>query len=149
MSIQNNFVPLHRQFKTINKMKKSDILKEKFGQREGFGVCGASLKYITQRVAELYGSKHVQINVPYNNFNCKGTAKRIAKEVSGLTPFSKNRIEETSVTTLFYGNKLVNRCGYYLPFQGECNVYFIENISTINKVVVIDLMKAPSWRAYL
>ena len=119
-------------------MKKSDILKEEFGYREGFGVCGYSLKYITKRVAELYGSKHVQINVPYSNFNCKG-----------LTPFSKNRIEETSVTTLFYGDKLVNRRGYYLPFQGECDVYFIENISTINKVVVIDLMKAPSWRAYL
>ena len=130
-------------------MKKSDILKEEFGYREGFGVCGSSLKYITKRVAELYGSTHVQINVPYSNFNCKGTANRIAKEVSGLTPFSKNRIEETSVTTLFYGDKLVNRRGYYLPFQGECDVYFIENISTINKVVVIDLMKAPSWRTYL
>ena len=130
-------------------MKNSVILKEEFGFREGLGVCGTSLKGIAKRVAELYGSKKVQINVPYSNFNCKGTANRIAKEVSGLTPFSKNRIEETSVTTLFYGDKLVNRRGYYLPFQGECDVYFIEKISTINKVVVIDLMKAPSWRAYL
>ena len=130
-------------------MNKKDILKEKFGKREGFGVCGSSLKYITQSVAELYGSKHIQINVPYSNFNCKGTANRIAKEVSGLTPFSKVTIEEESVTTLFYGDKLVNRRGYYLPFQGECDVYFVENVSTINNVVVIDLIKAPSWRAYL
>lgn len=130
-------------------MKKSDILKEEFGYREGFGVCGASLKYITQRVAELYGSKHVQINVPYNNFNCKGTAKRIAKEVSGLTPFSKVTIEEESVRTLFYGDKLLNRRGYYLPFQSDCDVFFIENVTTQNKVLVIDLMKAPCWRAYL
>ena len=130
-------------------MKKSDILKKEFGKREGFGVCGSSLRAIAEKVAELYGSKHVQINVPYSNFNCKGTAKRIAKEVGGLTPFSKNRIEETSVTTLFYGDKLVNRRGYYLPFQGECDVYFVENVSTINNVVVIDLMEAPSWRAYL
>lgn len=130
-------------------MKKSDILKKEFGKREGFGVCGSSLKSISEKIATLYGSKHVQINVPYSNFNCKGTAKRIAKEVGGLTPFSKNRIEETSVTTLFYGDKLVNRRGYYLPFQGECDVYFVENVSTINNVVVIDLMEAPSWRAYL
>lgn len=130
-------------------MKKSDIIKKEFGKREGFGACGFSLRAIAEKVAELYGSKHVQINVPYSNFNCKGTAKRIAKEVSGLTPFSKNRIEESSVTTLFYGDKLVNRRGYYLPFQGECDVYFVENVSTINNVVVIDLMEAPSWRAYL
>jgi hypothetical protein len=130
-------------------MNKKYIIKEKFGYREGFGVCGSSLKYITQSVAELYGNKHVQINVPYGNFNCKGTANRIAKEVSGVTPFSKNIIEESSVTTLFYGDELVNRRGYYLPFQGECDVYFVENISTINKVVVFDLMKAPSWREYL
>lgn len=130
-------------------MKKSDIIKKEFGKREGFGACGFSLRAIAEKVAELYGSKHVQINVPYSNFNCKGTAKRIAKEVSGLTPFSKNRIEESSVTTLFYGDKLVNRRGYYLPFQGECDVYFVENVSTINNVVVIDLMDAPSWRAYL
>ena len=130
-------------------MKKSDILKKEFGKREGFGVCGSSLKSISEKIAALYGSKHVQINVPYSNFNCKGTAKRIAKEVGELTPFSKNRIEETSVTTLFYGDKLVNRRGYYLPFQGECDVYFVENVSTINNVVVIDLMEAPSWRAYL
>jgi len=130
-------------------MKKSDILKKEFGKREGFGVCGSSLKSISEKIAALYGSKHMQINVPYSNFNCKGTANRIAKEVSGLTPFSKNRIEETSVTTLFYGDKLVNRRGYYLPFQGECDVYFVENVSTINNVVVIDLIKAPSWRAYL
>jgi hypothetical protein len=130
-------------------MKKSDIIKEEFGYRKGFGACGFSLKSITQKIAELYGSKHVQINVPYSNFNCKGTANKIAREVSGLTPFSKNRIEVSNATTLFYGNKLVNRRSYYLPFQGECDVYFVENISTINKVVVIDLEKAPSWRAYL
>ena len=91
----------------------------------------------------------VQINVPYSNFNCKGTANRIAKEVSGLTPFSKNRIEESSVTTLFYGDELVNRGGYYLPFQSDCDVFFIENVTTQNKVLVIDLIKAPSWREYL
>lgn len=130
-------------------MKKSVILKEEFGFREGLGVCGTSLKGITKRVAELYGSKKVQINVPYSNFNCKGTANRIAKEVSGLTPFSKNRIEESSVTTLFYGDKLVNSRRYYLPFQGECDVYFIKNITTQNNVLVIDLMKAPTWRMYL
>jgi hypothetical protein len=129
-------------------MKKSDIIKEEFAHRK-FGVCGFSLRCITQKIAELYGSKHVQINVPYSNFNCKGTANKIAREVSGLTPFSKNRIEVSNATTLFYGDKLVNRRSYYLPFQGECDVYFVDNISTINKVVVIDLMKAPSWRAYL
>jgi hypothetical protein len=44
---------------------------------------------------------------------------------------------------------LVNKRGYYLPFQGGCDVYFIEKVITQNNVVVIDLMKAPSWRTYL
>lgn len=130
-------------------MKKSDIIKKEFGKREGFGACGSSLKSISEMIATLYGSKHVQINVPYSDFNCKGTAKRIAKEVSGLMPFAKNRFEVENATTLFYGDKLVNRRGYYLPFQGECDVYFVENVATINNVVVINLMKAPSWRKYL
>lgn len=130
-------------------MKKSDIIKKEFGKREGFGASGFSLNTIAEKVAELYGSKHVQINVPYSDFNCKGTANRIAKEVSGLMPFAKNRFEIENATTLFYGNKIVNRRGFYLPFQGECDVYFIENVSTQNNVVIINLMKAPSWRAYL
>ena len=129
-------------------MKNSVILKEEFGFREGLGVCGTSLKGITKRVAELYGSKKVQINVPYSNFNCKGTANRIAKEISGLMPYSKDTIKIEKTKTLFYGEKKVS-VGNYLPFQSECDVYFIKNITTQNNVLVIDLMKAPTWRMYL
>jgi copper chaperone CopZ len=130
-------------------MKKSVILKEEFGYREGFGVCGKSLKVITKRIAELYGSKHVQINVPYSNFNCKGTANRIAKEVSGLMPFAKERLDIEKATTLFYDNEIVNKRKYYLPFQSNCDVFFVDKVRTENNVVVVDLMKAPNWRAYL
>ena len=130
-------------------MKKSDILKERFGYREGFGVCGSSLKNITKVVAELYGNKHVQINLPYHNFNCKGTAKRVAKEVYGLMPFTDKRMDIEKTTTLFYGNTIVNKGSYYLPFQGECDVFFVDSVKTVDNVVVIDLIKAPSWRTYL
>lgn len=130
-------------------MKKSVIIKEEFGFREGFGVCGWSLKSITKKVAELYGSKHIQINVPYDNFNCKGTANKVAKEVEGLTPFSKNRMDEENVTTLFYGDELANSRKNYFPFQSVYDVYFVKNVTTQNKVVVIDLMDAPNYRMYL
>lgn len=129
-------------------MKKADILKEEFKAREGFGVTGDSLKRITKVVAELYGSKHVRINLPYHNFNCKGTAKRIAKEIYGLTPFTDKEIGIDEVTTLFYEDRLVGR-GNYLPFQSECDVFFVDSVKTIDNVVVIDLVKAPSWRTYL
>lgn len=130
-------------------MRKTDILKEQFKRGEGFGVCGFSLKTIAERVAELYGSTHVKINVPYYGFNCNGTANKIAKDVCGLMPFSKKKISEKNITTLYYGDKLANKSGYYFPFQGECNVYFIDNVEMINKVVVINLIDAPSWRTYL
>lgn len=129
-------------------MRKADILKDMFKPRDGFGVTGASLKHITEKVAELYGSKRVQINFPYSNFNCKGNAKRIAKEVYGLTPFTDKQIEIDESTTLFYGDTHVKR-GNYLPFQSECDVFFVESVKTIDNVVVIDLMKTPSWRMYL
>ena len=125
------------------------ILIEEFGYRKGFGVCGSSLKCITKKVAEIYGSKHIRINVPYNGFNCKGTANQVAKEVYGLTPFSDKRIDVKDTKTLFYGDTQVKKPSTYLPFQGECNVYFVEKVYKEGKVVVIDLMEAPSWRAYL
>ena len=129
-------------------MRKADILKDVFKPREGFGVTGASLKRITEKVVELYGSKRVQINLPYSNFNCKGSAKRIAREVYGLTPFTDKQIEIDEATTLFYGDTHVRR-GNYLPFQGECDVFFVGDVKTIDNVVVIDLIEGPNWRTYL
>lgn len=130
-------------------MNKKDILKEKFRKREGFGVCGSYLPTIAKTIAELYGSKHIQINLPYNGFNCKGTANKVAKDVCGVMPFAKEKVEMKDTTTLFYDNIIVNKASYYLPFLSECDVFFIESITTINKVLVVNLMKAPSWREYL
>ena len=130
-------------------MKKIDILIKEFGYREGFGVTGSSLETITKKVAELFDSKHIRINVPYYGFNCKGTANKIAREISGLTPFSKKRIDVENTTTLFYDDKQVNKHGYYLPFQGECNVYFVEKTRKNNNIIIIDLIKAPNWKSYL
>lgn len=121
---------------------------QKFGKKEGFGVCGSPLEKISKELANIYGSKHIKINLPYNNFNCKGTAERIAKEVRGLTPFSGERLDENDMTTMFYGEKQIRGRGYYLPFQSECDVFFVESV-TNGKVVEINLIKAPSWREYL
>lgn len=124
-------------------MKKSTILETFFHN----DVCGYSLKTITKKIAEVYTNQQIQINVPYSNFNCKGTAKQIAREVSALTPFSNETIKQ--ITTLFYGNVLANQRGTYFPFQGDCDVYFVEKITRHNKVIVIDLIKAPNWRMLL
>ena len=129
-------------------MRKSDIIKEQFKKGEGFGVCGFSLATIAKKVAELYGSTHVKINVPYADFNCKGTANKVAKDVCGVMPFAKNRVEVNDTTTLFYGDTKVKKSNY-LPFQSDTDVYFVDNVSMNGKVVVINLVKAPSWRVYL
>ncbi len=130
-------------------MNKLESLKKKYRKREGFGVCGSSLALIAEDFAKQYGSKHIEFKLPYHNFNCKGTANRIAKEVCGLMPFTKKEFDIEKATTLFYGDKLVNKCSYYLPFQSECDVFFIESIIKSNNVLVVNLIKAPCWREYL
>lgn len=130
-------------------MDKKEILKEEFKERSGFGVTGSALSIIAKRVAELYGSKHIQINVPYHGFNCKGTANKVAKDVVGVMPFSKKRVRIEDTTTLFYGDKCVKKPSYYLPFLGDCDVFFISSVNDINGIIEINLIKAPSWRMYL
>ena len=127
-------------------MKQSMV--RKFGKKEGFGVSGSSLEQIAIAAAELYGSKHIKINFPYHGFNCQGTANRVAKEVSGLMPFAKKRLSEDDMTTMFYEEKQICGRGYYLPFQSECDVFFVESVKS-GKVVEINLIKAPTWREYL
>lgn len=118
---------------------------KQFYPEKGFGVTGAPLYEIAEACAEVYGDKEIRINLPYHDFNCRGKATSIAKEVRDLTPFigKKWRADEAT-TNLYYGDTPVDRYDF-LPFQGDCEVFFIGNIEGCE----INLVKAPNWRMYL
>ena len=64
-------------------------------------------------------------------------------------PFSNSPISFDEVTTLFYGDKHIDRSNY-LPFQAEVDCFYISNIDTSGSLwVTVDLVKGPSWRTYL
>ena len=132
--------------------KKTEIIAElfeRFKTREGFGVTAYKLDTITQALSESLANTEVHINVPYNSFNCHGTANKVAKDVIGLMPFSKNSININNVTTLYYGCKPITLKSY-LPFLSEVDCFFIENIDmTGSSCITINLVKGPNWRMYL
>ena len=107
------------------------------------------LDAITKGIAEALGKTKVHINFPGSNFNCHGEAIKVAKDVKGLMPFTKEPISYGEVTTLFYGDNHINR-GNYLPFLADVDCFYISNIDTDGSLwVTIDLVKGPSWRSYL
>ena len=132
--------------------KKTEIIAElfeRFKTREGFGVTAYKLDTITQALSESLSNTKIHINVPYHSFNCHGTANKVAKDVIGLMPFSKNSININNVTTLYYGCKPITSQSY-LPFLSEVDCFFIENIDmTGSSCITINLVKGPSWRMYL
>ena len=132
--------------------KKTEIIAElfeRFKTREGFGVTAYKLDTITQALSESLANTEVHINVPYNSFNCHGTANKIAKDVIGVMPFSKNPININNVTTLYYGCKPITSKSY-LPFLSEVDCFFIENIDMSgSSCITINLVKGPNWRMYL
>ena len=123
-------------------------LKKKYFSRDMWST-GYQLDDITKDIAEVLGKTKVHINVPYSNFNCHGTANKVAKDVIGLMPFSKNPININKVTTLYYGcNPITSKS--YLPFLSEVDCFFIENIDmTGSSCITINLVKGPNWRMYL
>ena len=125
-----------------------ETMIQRFGKREGFCVVGFSLKQIAIGAAEIYGNNYIKINVPYNGFNCRGTANKVAKEVSGLTPFAKERLDRNGMTTMYYGDKQICGRGYYLPFLSDCEVFFVKSVRS-GEIIEISLVRAPSWREYL
>ena len=123
-------------------------LKKKFTSH-GMWSTGYQLDDITKGIAEVLGKTKVHINVPYSNFNCHGEAIKVAKDVIGLMPFSKNPININKVTTLYYGDNPITR-NNYLPFQAEVDCFYISNIDTSGSLwVTVDLVKGPSWRSYM
>lgn len=118
---------------------------KQFYPRSGFGVTGDALYKIAEVCAEVFGDKEIRINLPYHNFNCHGRATDIAKETRDLTPFiGKKFCPDEATTNLYYGDSPVGP-GNYLPFQSDCDVFFIESINDNE----INLMKGPNWRMYL
>lgn len=130
------------------KIEGLEQLKQKFTEHGSYPT-GYQLDTITKALAEVLGKTRVHINVPYSNFNCHGEAKKVAKDVYGLMPFSKARVSYDDVTTLYYGDNHINR-GNYLPFLADVDCFYIKNIDTTGSLwVTIDLVKGPSWRTYL
>ena len=135
----------------------------RFGQKKAQGIEELKKKYdshgmwstgyrvdgITKGIAEVLGKTKVHINFPDSNFNCHGPANKVAKDISGLMPFSKNPINIDEVTTLYYGDNHITR-GNYLPFLSDADCFYIKNIDTTGNLwVTVDLIKGPSWRTYL
>lgn len=132
--------------------KKTEVIAElfeRFKTREGFGVTGHKLDTIAQALSESLSNTKIRINIPYHSFNCHGTANKVAKDVIGVMPFSKNPININNVTTLYYGcNPITSQS--YLPFLSEVDCFFIENIDMRgSSCIIINLVKGPSWRMYL
>ena len=123
-------------------------LKKKYDSH-GMWSTGYRLDDITKGIAEVLGKTKVHINFPDSNFNCHGPANKVAKDISGLMPFSKNPINIDEVTTLYYGYDPITQKSY-LPFLSDADCFFIENIEMPGSLwVTINLVKGPSWRMYL
>ena len=132
-----------------NKTKAIDELLERFKVRHGFGVTGYKLDIIAKALSEALDNTKVHINVSDSNFNCHGPANKVAKDISGLMPFSKNPININEVTTLYYGYDAITQKSY-LPFLSDADCFFIENIDMTGSLcITINLVKGPNWRMYL
>ena len=135
----------------IGKIKTEAIaeLLERFKVRNGFGVTGYKLDIIAKALSEALDNTKVHINVPDSTFNCHGTANKVAKDISGLMPFSKNPININEVTTLYYEYDPITQKSY-LPFLSDADCFFIENIDITGSLyITINLVKGPNWRMYL
>ena len=117
-------------------------LKKKYVSH-GMWATGYSLPYITEALAEVLGNKTVLIHVPYSNFICKGSANNVNSDVKGLMPFSKTRKSEDKCTTLFYGDKPINKSNY-IPFLSSADVYYISQMNINDDNVEVNLVKGPN-----
>ena len=128
--------------------------KEKFGAYEGFGATGWKLDSITRWLNERIPERQARINVPYHGFNVRGKVSDVHRDVHGVMPWTylcghyDEVVKEEDTTTLFYDDEKVG-VGNYIPFLSDCDVYFVTDCTDDGEQVVINLKKAPSWRAYL
>lgn len=113
---------------------------------------GSRLIDITEAIANIVGEQRVIINLPYHNFNCKGSAKKIYEDVRYLTPFmGGNCCDINHTSTLFYSDSKCKN-GTYLPFQSDCDVFHVVSCTyhkKTNDTIVINLEKGMNWRELL
>ena len=132
-----------------NKTEAIAELLERFKVRNGFGVTGYKLDVIAKALSEALCNIEVHINFPDSTFNCHASANKVAKDISGLMPFSKNPINMNEVTTLYYGYDPITQKSY-LPFLSDADCFFIENIDMAGSLcITVNLAKGPNWRMYL
>lgn len=124
----------------INALKEVEL---NFKQTHKMWETGYSLPRITTPLAEVLGNKTVLIHVPYSNFICKGSANIVDSDVKGLMPFSKTRKSEDECSTLFYGERPIERKNY-IPFLSSADVYFIEKMNITEDCVEINLIKGDN-----
>lgn len=121
-----------------------EAIRDRYTPKEGFAAA-YQLNQITKDLAEVLEDENVCIKLPYYDFNCHGAASMVNKDVMGVMPFSKCRIDYKDTTTLFYGDDRVSDCGTYLPFLSDSDCFFIASID-VDQEVIITLKKGASWR---
>lgn len=134
------------------KAKLKRQLKKYRKNGKSFYEMGRSLLDITETIANVVGDQKVNIILPYSNFNCNGSAKKIAEDVQYLTPCSGGKCWDVEhATTLFYGDKKCNNKNY-LPFQSDTDVFHVQRCTYYTKkddCIYIILEEGLSWRAFL
>lgn len=125
-----------------------DEFESKFSRKHTMWETGYALDSITRELADLLGDTKVCINVPYSTFNCRGTARLVYEDVSGLMPFSDNRKYEDECTTLFYGGSPIRR-GNYIPFLSTADRYHVKKVEIDDDVVNIWLEKGNNVNMFM
>lgn len=108
----------------------------------------AQFDLISKVTAELFGDDIVKFIFPYSTFIAEGNANVIAEEAKRAMPYSKNPIDESDITTMYYhkGDRLSR--GNFLPFLAETATFYIDRIEE-GEMPTIYLKDGLCWRHYL
>lgn len=115
-------------------------LADEYPKPSGMWANGSSLNKIARTAAEIFGTKEIEIIVPYSTFHCIGPAETIYHDVNGLMPYSKNPINTNDATTLFYGEKPIKQSNY-LPFLTSSDSFYIKEYEIKNGMPAFTLEK--------
>ena len=105
-------------------MKNIKKLCEKFSKPKGNKVA-SQLNSIAKAIADIFDENFVKIIIPYDNFNCYGSAKDIYKDTDGLMYYNKKIINKNDATTLFYNDEKIKQ-GSFLPFDEVDDEFYIQ-----------------------
>ena len=103
---------------------------------------------ISKATAELFGNDNVKFVFPYSTFVAEGSANLIAEETKRSMPFTKDPIENSDITTMYYrkGERLTQ--SNYLPYLAESNTFYIDKVEE-GTIPTIYLKDGLYWRHYL